>query len=206
MSAPLRASEHPEPHLHSPSVALVRASITREARILIIDDHQANIEALKRILRSAGFVSVNSTTDPMIGVVLVQTYSPDHPAIIAACKHDYTSFSEQELIQREQFGYPPYASLARIIMRGPVQRDAEEFADGIVKKIQLEISRTSAQVRVLGPAPPPIAKLRGHYRFHAMLISKDPGALNTILSRVQSETKATGDNLYLIDIDPVDML
>ncbi|HUP78765.1 MAG TPA: hypothetical protein VM260_09435, partial [Pirellula sp.] len=77
---------------------------------------------------------------------------------------------------------------------------------GMAKKIQLEISRTSAPVRVLGPAPPPIAKLRGHYRFHAMLISKDPGALNKILSRVQSETKATGDNMYLIDIDPIDML
>ena len=76
----------------------------------------------------------------------------------------------------------------------------------LVKKIQLEIARTSAPVRVLGPAPPPIAKLRGHYRFHAMLISKEPGALNTILARVQSSTKATGDNLYLIDIDPIDML
>ena len=140
------------------------------------------------------------------GVVLVQTYSPDHPAIIAACKHDYKSFSEQELVQREQFGYPPYASLARIIMRGPIQREAEEFADGIVKKIQLEISRTSAPVRVLGPAPPPIAKLRGHYRFHAMLISKEPAALNAILARVQASTKTTGDNLYLIDIDPLDML
>ena len=91
-------------------------------------------------------------------------------------------------------------------MRGPIQQEAEEFAEGIVKKIQLEISKTSAPVRVLGPAPPPIAKLRGHYRFHAMLISKDPGALNLVLSRVQASIKATGDNLYLIDIDPLDML
>jgi len=140
------------------------------------------------------------------GRVLVQTYSPDHPAIIAACKHDYKSFSEQELAQREQFGYPPFASLARIIMRGPIQLDAEEFADGIVKKIKLEISKASAPVRVLGPAPPPIARLRGHYRFHAMLISKDPSALNAILSRVQSTIKTNGDNLYLVDIDPLDML
>lgn len=77
MSAPLRASERIEPHPKAPSFALVRADVSREARILIIDDHQANIEALTRILRSAGFVSVNSTTDPMIGVALVQTWSPD---------------------------------------------------------------------------------------------------------------------------------
>ncbi|MDQ6872716.1 MAG: response regulator [Gemmatimonadota bacterium] len=77
MSAPLRASERSEPHLEPAGVALVRADVSREARILIIDDHQANIEVLKRIVRSAGFVSVNSTTDPMIGVELVQTWAPD---------------------------------------------------------------------------------------------------------------------------------
>ncbi len=77
MPAPLRAAERIEPHLEIPSVALVRADVSREARILIIDDHQANIEVLKRILRSAGFVAVNSATDPMIGVALVQTWVPD---------------------------------------------------------------------------------------------------------------------------------
>jgi putative two-component system response regulator len=77
MSAPLRASERIEPSLAIASVAPIRAGVSRQARILIIDDHQANIEALKRILRSAGFVSVNSTTDPMVGVSLVQTWTPD---------------------------------------------------------------------------------------------------------------------------------
>jgi response regulator RpfG family c-di-GMP phosphodiesterase len=77
MSVPLRASERSQPHLQAPSAALVRADVSREARILIIDDHEANIEALKRIMRSAGFLSVNSTTDPMIGVALVQTWNPD---------------------------------------------------------------------------------------------------------------------------------
>ena len=77
MSVPLRAPERIHPHPEGPSVALVRADVSREARILIIDDHQANIEALKRILRSAGFVSVNSTTDPTAGVELVRTWSPD---------------------------------------------------------------------------------------------------------------------------------
>lgn len=77
MSAPLRAPDRTEPRLETPGVALVRADVPREARILIIDDHQANIEALSRILRSAGFVSVNATTDPMVGVTLVQTWAPD---------------------------------------------------------------------------------------------------------------------------------
>lgn len=75
MSAPLRVAQRTEPQ--PPGVALVRADVPRDARILIIDDHQANIEALKRILRTAGFVSVNSTTDPIAGVSAVSTSPPD---------------------------------------------------------------------------------------------------------------------------------
>jgi cyclic di-GMP phosphodiesterase len=77
MSAPFRASERTEPPFGVPSVALVRADVSRDARILIIDDHQANIEALKRILRSAGFLSINSATDPTAGVSLVEAWKPD---------------------------------------------------------------------------------------------------------------------------------
>ena len=59
------------------SAAFVRAAVPRDARILIIDDHEANVEALKRILQRAGFTAVTGTTDPMKGVTLVQEWSPD---------------------------------------------------------------------------------------------------------------------------------
>ncbi|MEQ1825690.1 MAG: primosomal protein N' [Pirellula sp.] len=168
--------------------------------------HFPDFRASERTFQLVTQVAGRTGRGDKAGEVLVQTYSPDHPAIVSACKHDYETFSTLELAHREQFGYPPYASLARIIVRGPVQVEVEEFAESIVKKVHLEIAKTSAPVRVLGPAPPPIAKLRGHYRFHAMLISKDASSLNTILSRVQSATKPVGENLYLIDIDPIDML
>src|SRR4051812_4089110 len=77
MPGPLRASERIKPILEAPGVSFTRAEVSREARILIIDDHQANVEALKRILRSAGFVKVNSTTDAMTGVALVRGWMPD---------------------------------------------------------------------------------------------------------------------------------
>ena len=77
MSVPLRTSARIEPHPEAPVVTLVRADVARDARILIIDDQPANIDVLKRILRSAGFVLVNSTTDPLIGVELAQSWNPD---------------------------------------------------------------------------------------------------------------------------------
>jgi primosomal protein N' (replication factor Y) (superfamily II helicase) len=168
--------------------------------------HFPDFRASERTFQLVTQVAGRTGRGEKAGQVLVQTFSPDHPAIIAACRHDYQAFSELELGQREQFGYPPYASLARIIIRGPVQQEVEEFADMLVKKVQLETQRIGAPVRVLGPSPPPIAKLRGHYRYHAMLISKEGAALNAVLSRVQGTVKPSGEILYLIDIDPVDML
>ncbi|AMV32691.1 Primosomal protein N' [Pirellula sp. SH-Sr6A] len=186
--------------LDFPNVLLV--GVINADTTLHFPDFRASEKTFQLVTQVAG----RTGRGDRAGEVLVQTYSPDHPAIVAACKHDYKMFSSQELKQREEFGYPPFSSLARIIFRGPDQVEANEFAEGVVKKIQLEIARVGAKIRVLGPAPPPIAKLRGHYRFHAMLISQDAAALNALLSRIQSSTKPPGENLYLIDIDPQDML
>lgn len=168
--------------------------------------HFPDFRAAERTFQLVTQVAGRTGRGDKAGEVLVQTYSPEHPAITAACRHDYEVFSKLELAQREQFGYPPYSSLARIIFRGPVQEDVHEFAEETVRRIQIEIARHQAKIRVLGPAPPPIAKLRGHYRFHALLVSGEPASLNVVLSRIQATTKPTGENLYLIDIDPLDML
>jgi len=77
MSVPLRTPSGSPVYRQTTNVSLVRTNNWGEARILVIDDHQANVDVLKRILRSAGFVSVNSTTDPAVGVSLVNTWAPD---------------------------------------------------------------------------------------------------------------------------------
>ncbi len=62
------------------------------------------------------------------------------------------------------------------------------------------------EVRILGPAPPPIAKLRGLYRFHIMLAAPDPAPLNRLLSRMVADMKPPEGIQFVIDIDPIDML
>lgn len=168
--------------------------------------HFPDFRASERTFQLVTQVAGRTGRGDRAGEVLVQTYSPEHPAIVAACRHDFEMFSEAELKQREQFGYPPYSSLARIIFRGPIQEEVHEFAEEVIKRIQSEIAKGGYKIRVLGPAPPPIAKLRGHYRYHAMLVTNDSAGLHIVLSKVQATTKPPGDNLYLIDIDPVDML
>ncbi len=141
------------------------------------------------------------------GRVLVQTFSPEHPAIQMASQHDYQGFMGQELTSREKFGYPPYGSIARIIVRGPELPPTEAFADTIARAItKTREIQGATDVRLLGPAAPPIARLRGNHRLHMILVSSDAGQLNRLLTRVDSELKPPKDVLYVIDVDPIDML
>lgn len=74
MAAPIRA---PDLLAVPARLAVVNAGATRRARILVVDDHEANVEALTRILHRAGFASIRSTTDPLVAVNLVQEWHPD---------------------------------------------------------------------------------------------------------------------------------
>ncbi len=151
--------------------------------------HFPDFRASERTFQLVKQVAGRTGRGDRAGEVLVQTYSPDHPAIVAACRHDFEMFSEAELKQREQFGYPPYSSLARLIFRGPIQEEVHEFSEEVIKRIQGEIAKGGYKIRVLGPAPPPIAKLRGHYRYHAMMVTNDSAGLHIVLSRIQATTK-----------------
>ena len=140
------------------------------------------------------------------GTVLVQTFSPEHPSITTAAKHDFQAFADLELKQREQFQYPPFGCLARIIIRGPDLTDTEGFAESFVNRLQANRELLSLECRILGPAPPPLYKLRGKYRFHAMLQSNSPAHLNKLIKKTREDTKVPKDIQYVVDIDPQDTL
>ena len=68
--------------------------------------------------------------------MLVQTFSPEHPAIRAAVRHDYHQFVSAELPFREEFGYPPYAHLARMVIRGSREESVAPFADSLAESLR----------------------------------------------------------------------
>jgi primosomal protein N' (replication factor Y) (superfamily II helicase) len=140
------------------------------------------------------------------GRVMVQTFSPDHPAIMAASRHDYVTFATEELAKRQQFGYPPHGYLARIIVRGPDIHETEGFAESFVRRLHSVRQSQQIECRILGPAPPPLAKLRDNYRFHALLQTDSPEPLNRLIQRTIQDIKTPKDIQYVIDIDPLDTL
>jgi primosomal protein N' (replication factor Y) len=136
------------------------------------------------------------------GTVMIQTRNPDHPAVDLARQHDVATFLERELANRRELGYPPYARLALIRV------DAVDLARAQAEATRLAtLARAAARptVRLLGPSPAPIARLRGRYRFHFMLRCTDRGALRDALLAV---ARATIDRRIrvAIDVDPVSML
>ncbi len=186
--------------LDFPNVLLV--GVVHADAALHFPDFRASEKTFQLVTQVAG----RTGRGDRAGEVLVQTFSPEHPAILAACQHDFLGFARQELEHRKPFGYPPFGFLARVIFRGPVQEVVEGFAEGVVGCLRAESQRFGSCIRVLGPSLPPIPKLRGQYRYHTMLISSDAAALHSVLGVVQSKTKVPEDTLYLIDVDPIDML
>jgi primosomal protein N' (replication factor Y) len=140
------------------------------------------------------------------GQVVVQTYSPDHPAILAAQQHDYAAFAAQELPVRSEFHYPPAAAMIRLIVRGGSETQTEHFTEHIVERMRDAAAELGSDVRFLGPAPAPIAKLREKYRFHALLQGQNPDEMRTIIRRATDAMKPPDDVQWVVDVDPVDLL
>ncbi|MDR1963070.1 MAG: primosomal protein N', partial [Planctomycetaceae bacterium] len=143
------------------------------------------------------------------GRVIIQTFSPDHPAILAASRHDYRTFVSQELPMRKLLGYPPYTKMVRIVVRGESEVKTREFANEFVERIKTVSGSFSAQpipFRILGPAPAPFAKLRGFYRFHIHLHDPNGERLRGLVRSVSLALKTPADVQWILDVDPIDML
>jgi len=140
------------------------------------------------------------------GRVLVQTFSPDHPAIQAAVHHDYAAFAAGELPLREMLAYPPYSTMIRVVIRGPIEKVTAEFADHLAARLREELAARTAPARVLGPAPAPFAKLRGKYRFQIQLQSTQRKPLQEATAAATADLKPPEDVQWIVDVDPLDMM
>ena len=191
--------------LDFPNVMLV--GVINADTALYLPDFRAAERTFQLLVQVAG----RTGRGPRGGRVLVQTLNPDHPAIIAAVRHDFRTFCAGELPSRQSFLYPPYGSMVRVVVRGPVEIVAREFADEIRSRVQAALADHSpenrgASVRILGPATAPLARLRGNYRFHLLLQSAEPLAMQTAITRATRDLKPPENVQWIVDVDAMDML
>jgi primosomal protein N' (replication factor Y) (superfamily II helicase) len=136
------------------------------------------------------------------GRVILQTYSPEHPAIRHAVDHDYAAFAAEELVVRRAVGYPPAGRVVRMVLwaREPAQLDlAGERLRALVQ------ARRPAGVEVLGPAPPALGRLRGLHRRHLLVKGRSVGPVRQVARWLLDATGA--DPAFKgvrvdVDVDP----
>jgi primosomal protein N' (replication factor Y) len=186
--------------LDFPNVTLV--GVVNADTALHLPDFRAAERTFQLLVQVAG----RSGRGERGGQVLVQTFSPDHPALVFASRHDYEGFARSELPMREALSYPPYASMIRLVVRGPKQHITAEFADHMAGLLGAGLERLNAQARVLGPAPAPLARLKDYYRFQVQLQGADGELLRTAAREVSQGLKPPEDVQWQFDVDPLDML
>ncbi|MGA1193030.1 MAG: replication restart helicase PriA [Kiritimatiellia bacterium] len=137
------------------------------------------------------------------GEVIVQTFSPHHWAIQAARRMDFAAFADQELAFREELGYPPYAHMICFTVRGPdaaaVERCIRQVAERL-EKAELK------GVVMAGPAPSPLAKLKGLYRFQMIFRASSAPRVTGPLREAILAVKWPKQVYYALDIDALDTM
>ena len=141
------------------------------------------------------------------GTVIIQTYQPDHYVFQTVQAHDYQGFVARELESRRQLGYPPFTRLALVRLSGPeedsVAREARRLA-GALEARRTGDQELRARVRILGPAPAGLTRLKARYRWQILIKSCGrPPLLRLIqhLRRIWTPTSRSRLSLSL-DIDP----
>jgi primosomal protein N' (replication factor Y) (superfamily II helicase) len=167
--------------------------------------HLADFRASERTCQLVTQVAGRSGRGSLGGRVVVQTSTPDHPAIRAAASHDYEAFVRSELPVREALLYPPAGSIVRIVVRSVDERAAADWAGHLADRLRGE-AKDLPEVRVLGPAPAPITRLRDRFRWHLQVHGPDGPALRGLVVRATEGLKTPDAVAWIVDVDPVDML
>jgi primosomal protein N' (replication factor Y) len=141
------------------------------------------------------------------GSVLLQTLSPDSPCIRKAAAHDYAGFMEEELAAREAMGYPPFGRMLLLRVWAPKQDAAREAADRVAGALSGPLAARG--IRLLGPAPSPIARVRRRFHYQILLVMP-PGfpvgdVFPPLLRPLREAVRKRGARLEA-DVDPYQMM
>jgi primosomal protein N' (replication factor Y) len=180
--------------LDLPQVTLV--GVVAADGLLHLSDYRANERTFQTLTQVAG--RAGRGDDP--GRVIIQTYTPEHPIIEAVQKHDYQSFCDAELAQRQALNYPPYGRLIllRLSSLDPiqVQNTAQIIATFLNDKEGFEI---------LGPAPASILRVANRYRWQ-ILLKFAPDALPNLPDWPEVRSLIHSSVSLTIDVDPINIM
>jgi primosomal protein N' (replication factor Y) len=184
--------------LHFPNVTLV--GIIYADLSLHMPDFRAGERTFQLLTQVAG----RAGRGDVEGEVVVQAFTPFHPAIQYARRHDFTGFYEQEVAFREELKYPPVSRVALLTLRGRNDEKVKFSADHLRRELEKELA--SVQDLILaGPAPAPLARAESNYRYQIMLRTRQMTRLSQHLAKLTAGLVLPEDVLLSVDIDPVNL-
>jgi primosomal protein N' (replication factor Y) (superfamily II helicase) len=142
----------------------------------------------------------------LAGRVIIQTYHPDHYVLRHARAQDYAGFYAEEIRYRRNHSYPPFVVLGLILIHNEDLRRTQAAA--LALKKALDAANVDRECRILGPAPAPLARLRGEHRMQILIKSRSRPALRRIADAALAQAEASGHDLRSInlEIDPVSLM
>jgi primosomal protein N' (replication factor Y) len=164
--------------------------------------HLPDFRAAERTFQLMEQVAGRAGRGERPGRILVQTWSPEHPAIQYLVRHDYEGFARDELDRRESAQYPPFTRMVVLRLAG---RDARAVADAASEVARRARASADPATRVLGPSEAPIPRLRGRARFQVWLSGTDRRKLLAVSRTTQSMPLPLHVRLE-VDVDPQSVL
>jgi primosomal protein N' (replication factor Y) len=185
--------------LHFENVTLV--GVVHADLSLHVPDFRAGERTFQLLTQVAG----RAGRGDVEGEVFVQSFTPFHPAIQYARRHDFTGFYDQEIEFREQLKYPPVARIALLTLKGRNEDKVKLSAD----HVRSEIEKRTGPLKDLvlnGPTPAPLARAETFYRYQLMLRTRQMTRLGELLSETLAAVKLPEDVSLAVDIDPVNLV
>lgn len=186
---------------HVPNVTLVGVIMADTS--LNLPDFRASERTLQLLLQVAGRAGRGERP----GRVVVQTYNPDHPAVVFSARQDFETFASRELAQRKEAGYPPFGHLVLVRISG-TREDSTARAAGILGEIARRVCQDAAGVQCLGPSPAPISRLKGRFRWQLLLKGAVRAELHRVTSRILEQVRPGFPSRIrlTVDVDPQSFL
>ncbi len=208
--------------LHFPNVTLVGIIFADLAL------HQPDFRAGERTFQLLTQVAGRAGRGDVEGEVFVQSFTPFHPAIQFARRHDFAGFCEQELEFRGQLKYPPFSRIALLTLKGRNEDKVKFSAEHLKRELEKELKADEPlspslspsdgervpEVRgrgafkdliIAGPAPAPLLRAETYYRYQIMLRTKQMSLLSQRLAKLTQTLVLPEDVVLTVDIDPVDL-
>lgn len=188
--------------LDNPNVTLVGV-ISADASFNL-PDFRASERGFQLLTQVAGRAGRGEFT----GRVYFQTYNPDYYALASAKSQNYNEFYSTEIAAREEFDYPPFSQMVRLIISSTNNFRAEKSAQEIAMRMCLMIDKygISERLEVLGPTPCVIERINGYYRFQIIIKNKLEGKGHHFISSFLNKITMPKDIKLAIDVDPLDIL